>query len=169
MNGIKKRLEKAKGIWVAELPNVLWAYRSTSRKATNKTPYVMALKFEVVIPLEVGLPTIRIKAYDVSHNVKVLSRSLDLADEQRKNALIRMADYQKQLAKTYHQKVQHKLFSVRDLILRKVIGNTKGPVDGKLDSNWEGPYKVTKLAGKGAYYLEDPEGKPVLRPWNSNT
>ncbi|XP_057465711.1 uncharacterized protein LOC130755326 [Actinidia eriantha] len=37
MNGIKKRLEKAKGRWVDELANVLWAYRTTPRKATNET------------------------------------------------------------------------------------------------------------------------------------
>ena len=30
MNGIKKRLEKAEGKWVEELPNILWAYRITS-------------------------------------------------------------------------------------------------------------------------------------------
>ncbi|GFS42015.1 hypothetical protein Acr_00g0077690 [Actinidia rufa] len=52
MNGIKKRLEKAKGKWVEELPNVLWAYRTTSLKATNKMPYSLAFSFETMIPLE---------------------------------------------------------------------------------------------------------------------
>jgi len=27
-NGLKKRLEGAKGRWIEELPNVLWAYRT---------------------------------------------------------------------------------------------------------------------------------------------
>ena len=74
-----------------------------------------------------------------------------------------MVDYQKQLAKMYNQKVQHRLFSVGDLILRKVVRNTKDPADGKLGPNWEGSYKITKLASKGAYYLEDLEGKQVPR------
>ena len=52
--------------------------------------------------LEDSLPTIRIETYDVSHNEEVLARALDLANERRENALIRMADYQKQLAKTYN-------------------------------------------------------------------
>ena len=95
---IKKRLEKAKGKWV---------YWTTLRKVTNETPYSLIFKFKAIIPLEVNLSTIRTKAYDVSHNEEVLARDLDLADEQRKNALIRMTDYQKQLAKTYNQKVQH--------------------------------------------------------------
>ena len=78
MNGIKKRLEKAKGKWVEELENVLWAYRTTSQKAMNKTPYALASRFEAVILLEVDLPIVRTEAYDVSHNEKVLAQDLDL-------------------------------------------------------------------------------------------
>ncbi|GFS36589.1 hypothetical protein Acr_00g0046830 [Actinidia rufa] len=118
--------------------------------------------------IRVGLPIIRIKAYDAVHNEEVLARDLDLADERRENALIRMANYQKQLVKTHNQKVQHRQFSVGDLVLRKVIGNTKDSADEKFDPSWEGPYNIVKLAGKGAYYLEDFEGKQAPRSWNSN-
>ena len=52
--------------------------------------------------------------------------------------------------------------------MRKVIGNTKDQADGKLDPDWEGPYKKVKLAGKGTYYLKSSKGKQALRPWNSN-
>ena len=102
MNGIKKRLEKAKGKWVKELPNVLWAYQITLRKATNETPYSLTFGFEAIIPLEVGLPTIQTEAYDANHNKEVLAQDLDLVEEIRENALIQMDDYQKQLAKTYN-------------------------------------------------------------------
>ncbi|GFZ04843.1 hypothetical protein Acr_17g0004150 [Actinidia rufa] len=135
MNGIKKRFEKAKGKWAKELPNMLWAYRITLQKATNEIPYSLAFGFEAVIPLEVSLPTIRIEAYDANHNKEVLARDLDLVEERRENALIRMADYQKQLAKTYNQRVQHREFSVGDLILRKVVENTKDPTNGKIGPN----------------------------------
>ena len=52
--------------------------------------------------------------------------------------------------------------------MRKIVVNTKDPVDGKLGPNLEGPYKIVKLDGKGAYYLEDSESKQAPRPWNSN-
>ena len=74
-----------------------------TQKATNETSYALAFEFEVVIPPEVSLPTIRTEAYEISHNKKVLAQDLDLANERRENALIRMADYQKQLAKAYNQ------------------------------------------------------------------
>ncbi|GFS36376.1 hypothetical protein Acr_00g0045620 [Actinidia rufa] len=93
-------------------------------------------------PLEVGLPTIQTKAYDITHNNEVLARDLYLAEERRDNALIRMANYQNQLAKSFNQKVQRKEFGMGDLVLRKVLGNTKDPTDGKLGPNWEGPYKI---------------------------
>ena len=57
--------------------------------------YSLAFGFEAIIPLEVGLPTIRTEAYDTNHNEEVLALDLDLADERRENALIQMADYQK--------------------------------------------------------------------------
>ena len=74
-----------------------------------------------------------------------------------------MAGYHKQLAKTYNQKVQHIQFSIRDLVLRKVVGNTKNPVDRKPSPNQEGTYKIVKLNGNGAYYLEDHKGKQAPR------
>ena len=128
----------------------------------------LAFMFKVVIPLEVGLHTIRTEAYDSSHKKEILSRDLNLVDERRENALIQMADYQMQLTKTYNQMVQHRELLVGDLVLSKVVENTKDLADGKLGQNWERPYKIVKLASKGAYYLEDSEGKQVPRPWNSN-
>ena len=131
----------------------------------NEMPYSLVFYFAVVIPLEIGLPTIQTEAYDDNNNVEILiARNLDLADEQRENALVWMANYQKQLVKIYNQKVQHIEFSVGDLILRKIVGNIKDLVDGKLGPNWEGLYKITKLVGKGAYHLKDLKSKQVLRP-----
>ncbi|GFY90918.1 hypothetical protein Acr_07g0011140 [Actinidia rufa] len=104
--GIKKRLEKAKEKWVDELPSVLWAYRITLRKAMNERPYFLAFGFKAIISLKVDLPTIRTEAYGANHNEEVLTRGLNLTEERRENALIQMADYQKQLAKTYNQRVQ---------------------------------------------------------------
>ena len=43
-------------------------------------PYSLPFGFEAVIPLEVGLPTLRTVAYDVSHNEEVLTQDLDLVE-----------------------------------------------------------------------------------------
>ena len=49
VNGLKKRLDNAKGRWVEELPHVLWTYR-TPRKSTGETPFSMTYGAEAVIP-----------------------------------------------------------------------------------------------------------------------
>ena len=55
-----------------------------------------------------------------------------------------------------------------DLVLRKVVGMAKNPAWGKLGPNWEGPYRITSIAGIGAYYLEDLDENVIPYPWNVN-
>ena len=168
LNGIKRRLERAKGKWTEELSNVLWAYRTTPRRPTGETPFALAYGLEAVIPLEVGLPTIRSEVFEELNNNQVIMRDLDLAEERREATLVRIAAYQQQLSKSYNKKVHPRKFDVGDLVLRQVTGNTQVPGEGKLGPNWEGPYKVTSMAGVGAYRLEDLEGNAIPRAWNGN-
>ena len=53
-------------------------------------------------------------------------------------------------------------------MLRKVVGAAKDPSWGKLGPNWEGPFRITSIAGIGVYYLEDLDEKAIPRPWNVN-
>ncbi|RVW72067.1 hypothetical protein CK203_054797 [Vitis vinifera] len=62
VTALKKRLEQAKGKWVEELPGVLWAYRTTPGRPTGNSPFALAYGMDVVIPTEIGFPTIRIDA-----------------------------------------------------------------------------------------------------------
>jgi hypothetical protein len=48
-----------------------------------------------------------------------------------------------------------------DLVLRKVIGSRRDATHGKLGPNWEGPYKITSVAGVGAFKLEGLNNTPV--------
>ena len=42
--------------------------------------------------------------------------------------------------------------------MRKVIGATKDPTQGKLGPNWEGPYRITLWQKKDTYHLETLDG-----------
>ena len=50
---LKTKLEDIKGKWVEYLPEVLWAYRTTRKSATQETPFALALGTEAVDPVEV--------------------------------------------------------------------------------------------------------------------
>ena len=55
LSGLKKRLDGAKGNWAEELPNVLWAYRTTPCRSTRETLFSLTFGAKVVIPVEVNL------------------------------------------------------------------------------------------------------------------
>ena len=81
MNGLKKRLDDAKGKWVEELPHVLWTYRTTPRHLTGETPFSMTYGVEAVIPLETGFPMLRTSTFSSDSNDAMLEKSLDLIEE----------------------------------------------------------------------------------------
>ena len=168
MNGLKKRLDDAKRRWVEELPHVLWTYRTIPRKSTGETPFLMTYGAEAVILLENGFPTMRSSAFTSNGNNELLKKNLDLIEERQENAMVQLTYYQHKLKQDYDMNVKLRPLDPRDLVLRKVVGNTKNPAWGKLGPNWEGPYRITSVVGVGAYYLEDLDEKAIFHPWNVN-
>ena len=53
-------LEEAKGKWVDELPEVLWAYRTTPYWPTRTTHFSLTYGMEAIIPTEIGMPITKI-------------------------------------------------------------------------------------------------------------
>ena len=168
VSGLKKRLDDAKGKWIEELPHVFWTYQTTPRKSTGETPFSMTYGAEAVIPLENGFPMLRTNMFTSDGNDELLKKSLDLVEERRENAMVQLAYYLHKLKQGYDMNVKLRSLAPKDLVLRKVLGNTKNPAWGKLGPNWEGPYRITSVVGIGAYYLEDLDEKTVLHPWNVN-
>ena len=78
-----------------------------------------------------------------------------------------MARYQDLMAKHYNTKVRPRQFQVGDLVLRNVTTATRDPSQGKLGSNWEGPYKIVDYHRKETYYLETLDGQRLHHPWNT--
>ena len=70
VNGLKKRLDDAKGKWVEELPHFLLTYRTTPCRSTGETPFSMTYGAETVIPLETSFPTSRTSSFNPSDNDK---------------------------------------------------------------------------------------------------
>ena len=98
---------------------------------------------EVVILAKVGLTSYREENHDENRNDEARRLQLDLVDKVRATTKQRLARYQDLMAKYYNSKVRHRDFQVGDLILRKVMGAIRDPSQGKLEPNWEGPYRTT--------------------------
>ena len=62
---------------------MLWAYRTTPRIPTGETPFRLTFGTEAIIPLDIGLPTLRIENFDSEQNEGQLRANLDLIEEAR--------------------------------------------------------------------------------------
>ncbi|XP_070039966.1 uncharacterized protein [Nicotiana tomentosiformis] len=111
----------------------------------GETSFSLVYGAEPLIPVEIGEPsTIFTQATDES-NGEEMRTNLDLLEENREAALIRVE--------------AQKYFKIGDFVLKKVFQTTKETGAGKLSPNWKGPYKIRSIAGKRAYELETMEGK----------
>ena len=163
---IKTKLDEAKGAWPEELPSVLWAYRTTARTPTGETPFRLTYGTEAVIPVEVGVTSIRRGTFREGLNDDELRLNLDCLDEVRDIASSRMTKYQKKMTEYYNKRVKLRRLDIGDLVLRKITTATKDPTQGKLGPTWEGPYRVIHYSRQGSYHLETMDGQKLPRPWN---
>ena len=89
---------------------------------------------EVVIPTEIGLPTVRTAMPDLANEESMINE-LDTSDELREAAAIRVASYQRRLANSYNKRVKPRMFQPGDLVLWKVFENIVDPTAGKFQPN----------------------------------
>ena len=132
---IKTRLKGAKGIWPEELPSILWAYRTTTKTPTGETSFRLTYGNEAVILAKIGLTSYKVDYHNEGRKDEAIRLQLYLVDEVRATAEQRPARYQERIAKHYNSRVRHRDFKVGDLVLRKFMGTTRDPMQGKLGPN----------------------------------
>ena len=102
---------------------------------TGETSFNLTYGTEAVIPVELGLTSLRREFFDEQNNDDQLKQNLDFLDEVRDQAAQRMAKYQQKITEYYNRRVKLKKFNIGDLVLRKVTLATKDPTQGKLGPN----------------------------------
>ena len=120
LNLIKTQLKGAKREWLEELPGVLWAYRTIVRTPIGETPFKLAFGTEAVIPVEVGMSSLKQTCYDKRSNDEGLKLALDYLLEIKEDVAQRMALYQKRMTRYHNQRVKLKCFNPGDMVLQKV-------------------------------------------------
>ncbi|XP_074323553.1 uncharacterized protein LOC141660466 [Apium graveolens] len=160
---LKTNVEERKGKCLKELPKVLWSYKTTPRSTTGESSFMLTYAYETMVPVEVGSGSLRRDHY-AEGDAEVNQRPhLNLLEEARENSQLHLVAYQQRATTYYNKKLKEKLLKVGDLILWKVMPNTKNPQRGVFGANWEGPYIIKAILWKGIYHLEDLEGKLVPR------
>ncbi|XP_011623001.1 uncharacterized protein LOC105420587 [Amborella trichopoda] len=83
---VRKFVSNTTRDWHERLPKVLWASRIPARGPTQSTPYSLAYGGEVVLPLEIQFPSLRIALHDRMTNKEqaiIRCQELDDLDEKR--------------------------------------------------------------------------------------
>ncbi|XP_075099263.1 uncharacterized protein LOC142176091 [Nicotiana tabacum] len=114
---------------------------------------------EALISVEIGDPSTRYTQATKESNEEEMRVNLDLFEERGGTALIRMAAQKQVIERYYNRKAHLRYFKIGDYVLKKVFQSTRADNAGKLSPDWEGPYKIRGIAGKGAYELETLDGK----------
>ncbi|XP_070018122.1 uncharacterized protein [Nicotiana sylvestris] len=106
INNLKKILEESKGNWPEVLPGVLWAYRTTTKISTGETPFSLVYGAEALIPVEIGEPSTRYTQATEESNEEEMRVNIDLLEERREAALIRMATQKQVIERYYNRKAR---------------------------------------------------------------
>ena len=164
---MKIKLEDLKGKSVEYLPEVLWAYRTTRKSATQETPFALAFGIEAVVPVEVGLKSPRIELANIERNEEALRLNLDLLEEKCEQVLKRVEDYHRKTTRYYDQRVRPKSYKPGDIVMKKLLPARKDPSHGKLGPNWGGGYIISRIIRPSNYELQTEEGKTLPHSWNA--
>ncbi|XP_072060201.1 uncharacterized protein [Arachis hypogaea] len=113
------------------------------QSSIGETPYQLTYGVDAVIPVEVGEPSPRLLLGGGSEPIEK-----DLANETRQMDHLTKAAIKQRIALRYNSKVLKRSLVEGDLVLQR---NDIGPPtlgEGKLATNWEGPYRVREVLGK---------------------
>ncbi|GJR16631.1 reverse transcriptase domain-containing protein [Tanacetum coccineum] len=160
--GIKARLGEDNRNWVKEMSHVLWAHRTMIKTSNGDTSFSLTYGTEAVIPVEIGMPSIRWAEVNQAENDEELLLNLDILEERREKEAVREAINKAKMAKYYNAKVRSTSFRPRDFIYRSNEAS-RAKKSGKLGPKWEGPYKVLEALGKGSYKLRNGSGDILPR------
>lgn len=72
------------------------------RTPTGETPFILVFGTEVVIPVEIGMTTYRIVNFDSGKNEESLRNNLNLLEEKRDEATLRVSAYKQRMIKYYN-------------------------------------------------------------------
>ncbi|XP_070040702.1 uncharacterized protein [Nicotiana tomentosiformis] len=123
-------------------------------KHGRDTSLSLVYKAKALNSVEVGEPSLRYFQADKETNNEALLIKLELLDERRDLAHMRMVVHKQRMERHYNRRENLRYFKVGDLVLRKMTQNTRELKAGKLGLMWKGPYQVSVVTENGSYKLE---------------
>ena len=115
-------------------------------------------------PVEIQENSPRFQNFVVEESIEERKVNLDLLDEVREEAKIKVEAFKRRVEYKYNSKLRPRQFQVADLVMRKAHPYQ---LENKLSPKWTGPFRIMEALGNGAYRLETLEGGVIPRTWNA--
>ncbi|XP_075669990.1 uncharacterized protein LOC142639740 [Castanea sativa] len=118
--------------------------RTSIRSSTGATPYSLVYGMEAVLPINMGVRSLRTTLESEIPEADWLQNRYDqlcMLDEKRLKALYHIQGYQRRLRKAFDKKVRTRDLKLGDLVLKEI----RAPVQDanrKFKQNWAGPYII---------------------------
>ena len=109
--------------WHLQLPYTLWGYRTSIQSSMRATPYLLVYGIKVVLPIEMGIRSLRTVLESEIPKVDWLQsryNQLCMMDEKRLKALYHIQGYQRRLRKAFNKKVRARDLKIGDLVLKEI-------------------------------------------------
>jgi hypothetical protein len=106
--------------WLAELPHVIWGFRTQVSSTTGFLPFFLVYRSEVVLPTDVAFRAPQIQFYEEEEAEQTRRFDLDSLKEQKLTAIMRQAHHDQQLRRYHDRNVRETSFNVGDLVLRRI-------------------------------------------------
>ena len=90
-----------------------------------------------------------------------------MLEEKRDLAALKIASYKRRSKRYFNSRVKERKFKEGDLVLRKVLPNTKEVNAGVLGPNWERPYIIAEVIQPRTYIIKRLDDKLVPQSWNA--
>ena len=126
-HNLKTKLENLKGRWAYDLPEVLWAYRTTVISTTGETPFLLAYKFEVMVLIELSTGSLRRDNFDLEQNLILQRRKLDFLEEKWRDSQLWITEYQRLIARYFNSRVKRRGDFKTETSSLEEFCTTKGP------------------------------------------
>ena len=140
------------------MPYSLWGYKTSIRSFKGAIPYSLLYGMEAILPIEMGVRSLRIVFESEIHEADCLQSRYDqlcLLDEKRLKALYHIQGYQRRLRKAFDKKVRTRDLKLGDLVLKEIQALVQDE-NGKFKQIYSGE----------AVRLMDLDANPFTEPTN---
>ncbi|PRQ31678.1 putative ribonuclease H-like domain-containing protein [Rosa chinensis] len=168
---VEKMIQENPRDWHNLLSETLWAYQISKRSATGTTPFALTYGHDAILSMEMTVRSLRVAMQNnltADEYSQAMLQELEDLDQARLDAYDQLQAQKKAVARACNKKTRYKSFGEGELVWKVVLPiGTKDPRFGKWSPNWEGPFIIDKVLGKGAYHLRDKDGERHAMPINS--